>query len=1282
MKAFGRTSCSAILCLVWICADFSALGQTGTTGTITVLVQDPSGAIVPDATLELRDKGTNALRSGATQQSGAYTFPNLPFGVYELSVTAKGFQRELFDSVQVQTGRATEVRAMMKIGAAAETVQVNANESPLVETTSTTLATTIDTKQVVDLPIQGRNVFNLAFTAPGFATTPLAVVSQTTLSQGPQDNTIPTSGTYNNLPGAAIVGATLDGVPGISNRFKSAGFSYGAVVVQPRLENIAEMTVQTSQMDLSGGAGTSSLQISMVTRRGTNTFHGRLFEDFRNTALNANTWVNNANRLPRNIIKLNDFGGSIGGPILKNKLFFYGSLAASIAPLSRVSSTTVLSAPAQQGIFSYRTSSGATQTANVLQIAGAAGYPSQVLSNISGQFSKINSVLNLGTLTPTSDPNLLTLNHIVPARQTIKYPALRLDYNLRENVRFSLVYNQTKTECTSCNVPTWPGGINPYDKGAVNPNNRIVSFSNDWAIRTTLINQFHAGYTGQYSNFNPENRNIDLTQAFTQAWAYGTSLIQLGRLPVSSFYPLLSANDSILWQKGSHSFTMGGTWWREQDHYWNSPSGYPRYTFGINSQDPVASVFNSALSSAGTTPLANAQALYATLVGRISAVSTTRPLNFATKQYKPFGEYDLNEVQQSAGFFFQDRWRVRPNLTLNYGLRWEIIGDDHDVNGDYTSSRSVGDLWGPSTTGVSFQPGALGGIQDPQMVAAVHHYKTSWINPEPAVAIAWSPKADSGLLSKLLGHDKTVLRAGFSIRAYNEGQQNFWAFGSSSGAFFYQSLSLTPTTASGLGNFVPGSLTFGDPLPAYFATPATWQPQISQSATTFTTTTPWGFNPNIRSPYVEEWHIGIQRQFGNSSALEIRYVGNKALHSWLSYNLNEVNIYENGFLKEFQAAQNNLNINTANARGSTFANNGLAGQVPLPIMAAAFGATTGSNYTNGTYITYLQTGAAGAMANNIAGNQAFVCNMFGASFSPCAARGSTGPGAGYPINFWQVNPFATGRAVNYEDSSGKSNYNAMQVELRKRAAHGAQFNVNYTLAHSLGLMAQNAIQGQGSNIYYTNRNFRLNYSPSAFDIRHVLHISGTYDLPFGKGRPFANHSRALDLAIGGWTLGTITTFQTGTPFVLNGGYLTMNQNDPGVVFQNGLTRADLQSSVGVYHSGSPWSYFMDPKYVASNGQANWNYIAPENVAGQYGYHPTLYGPHWFASDLSLNKIYQIREHLRLNFQAECLNVFNHPTWGPVTMGTSSATVQGLTFAQTTGGPTGPRVIEFRLNLEF
>jgi hypothetical protein len=155
-------------------------------------------------------------------------------------------------------------------------------------------------------------------------------------------------------------------------------------------------------------------------------------------------------------------------------------------------------------------------------------------------------------------------------------------------------------------------------------------------------------------------------------------------------------------------------------------------------------------------------------------------------------------------------------------------------------------------------------------------------------------------------------------------------------------------------------------------------------------------------------------------------------------------------------------------------------------------------------------------------------------------------------------------------------------------------------------MAQNAIQSQatGAQLYYSNRNFRLNYAPSAFDIRHVLHVSGTYDLPFGQGKRFLKDNRILDKVIGGWAIGTVTTFQTGSPVVLNGGYLTLNEKDPGVVFQNGLTVGQVQSSTGVYKTGSPWAYFIDPKYISGSGQADYTAkcrrpirLPPVSVAG-------------------------------------------------------------------------------------
>ncbi len=1233
---------------------------------------------MPAASLQLKDIATNDIRKAETQSNGAYTFPDLTFGIYELTISKQGFESQVFTSVQVQTARATTVNATLKVGGTTQTVTVVDAVTPLVETDANVLATTLDTKQVVNLPVNGRSVFGFALLVPGWAS----------IGAGS------TTGTMNNMPGGAIGGADFDGSPAISNRFRSGGFQYGTSVVQPRIEDVAEMTISTAQLDLSG-TGVSAMRINMVTRRGTGDFHGRVFEDFRNTVLNANSWSNNARGLPRNILKLNDFGFSVGGPILKNKLFFFGTFAESIQPGSSNGTNfngppQVLSSAAQQGLFTYRDNSGALQTLNVLQLAGSAGFPSTVSPAIASQLQKINSVLNQGTLTPTSDPNLSTFNFLIPNRTTTYYPALRFDYNATDALRFNVSYAQTKTYSDHVNTPNFPGGIDPLDYASNLSNNKIAGFGADWTIRPTLINQFHAGYTYQYSLFDRENLGIDLPSITQTVFQYGSSLYAgaYPRQPISSLYPLFNFNDSVTWQHGKHSVIMGGGWFREQDHYWNGPGGYPQLTFGIAAQDPLGAVFTSALKNASTTVLTNAENLYAELTGRISSAAISgggRPLDPATKQYKPFGAYNLDEVMNSGHVFVQDKWHITPNLTLNYGLRWDFVGDDYDVNGGYSSPGSLADFWGPTPVGAIFQPGKLGGVANPVFTAKTHVYNASLVNPQPAVALAWAPQTN-GWLDKIFPKGKTVIRAGWSLRNYQEGAQNFWAFGSNSGLFFFQQGSLNADTSGAVGTFQPGSLFLGQPLPAYNLTPPAWSPTVSASALSFGNNPFFGMNPNIRQPYVEQWNFGIQREVAPGTALEVRYVGNLAMHMWMSYNLNEVNIFENGFLNEFVNAQNNLKINQANGKGNSFANNGLPGQSPLPIFTAAFGSQT-SNFTNGTFITNLQTGAAGSLAQSLARSVTFFCNMVGSSFSPCASRGFTAPGS-YPVNFWEVNPYTTGFSLNYLDAAGHSNYHAAQVELRQRYTHGMQFDLNYTLGKSLSLGPQNGYQanvasqtGTVAGLYLTDRNFRLNYGPSAFDIRHVFHASGTYDLPFGKGKRFLSNGRLEDSIFGGWTIGTILVMQSGTPTQMNGGYLTVNQNDAGVVF-NGITPKQFQDSVGVYKTGNPWVSMVNPNLIGTNGAVLPSMITAASTAGVWGYRPFIYGPHWFNDDLSVNKTIPIKERVRFVFQAQFLNVTNHPTFSLTNNSTSVFSPQILTFGQSTGGPTTARRIEFRANIEF
>jgi hypothetical protein len=1247
-------------------AVFSAWGQS-TGGSLSVTVVDPSGAAVPEASLDLQNLDTNDGRKAVTSGNGTYVFPDLGIGRYKLAIAKAGFATKSYESIQVQTARVTDVNATLTVGGTTETVTVTGGEAPVVDATSSQISDTIDTKQVVNLPLNGRNIMGFAFLVPGWA--------NTTLTNN--------NGTWNNMPGGAVVGADFDGTPGMSNRFRSGGFNYGTTAVLPRIEDVAEMTISTGQLDLSG-TGTSAMRIAIVTRHGTNQFHGRAYEDFRNTVLNANSWSNNARGLKRNILKLNDFGVSAGGPIIKNKLFFFGTYAESIQPGSASTSANVLSPGAQQGIFSYKDAAGNIQSANVMQIAAGAGYSSTVNPIMGGQLQKINGVLSQGILTPTSDPNVNNLNFQYSSRTTTYYPTIRADWVASQSVRLNASYAQTKTNSFHVNGPQFPGGIDPIDYVSNAGNNRIAGFGVDWTVRPTVINQFHAGYMYQLSQFDVEDLGLDLPNIFETQWSYGQTSLLGGaypRRPISSFYPLLSWNDNLSWQHGNHSLTFGAVWYREQDHYWNGPGGEPNYSFGISAQDPLGAVFGSALSNLTSANLANAQNLYAELTGRVSSVNIAvgHPLDTATKQYKQFGSYNLDEVQASTGFWAQDSWRVRPNLTINYGLRWDFVGDDHDINGGYSTLPTLGDIWGPTPVGKLFSPGTLGGVSSPAFVAQVHAYKPSYFNPSPAIAIAWNPQIDGGLLGKALGaKGSTVIRAGYSLRHYAEGAQNFWAFASNSGQFFFQNGNLTSNPTSALGNFAPGSLSVGNPLPAFFVSPATYSTTVP-AANLFPSSF-YGMNPNLKQPYLEQWNFGIQRAIGRSSALEVRYVGNLGLHQWLADNLNEVNIFENGFLPEFQHAQANLTINQANGKGASFANNGLPGQSALPIFAAAFGSAT-SNYTNGTFITNLQTGGAGSLAGSLAGNTTFLCNMVGTTaFPACGTKGSFAATGQYPINFWQVNPFASGRNVNYLDSAGMSNYHGLQVEFRQRLTHGAQFNVNYTWAHSLGISAQNGIQGQGNNIYYTLRNNRLNYGPGLFDIRHVVHASGTYDLPFGKGRRLLNYGGVVNGVFGGWTLGTILVIQSGSPAQLGNGYNTVNGNDAGINL-NGLTTAQLQAAVGVYRTGNPWVMTLNPSLIAPSGIAAPS-LAPASTAGVWGYRPYIYGPHWFNDDLSLNKTIPIRERLHATFQAEFLNVTNHPTFNLGTLSVRSTSFGQQTATANGSTPSLARRIELRANLEF
>src|SRR5215470_10559867 len=319
------------LCILIGLGTVSSWAQI-TQGSISISVTDPSGAILSDAQLVLQDLATNVTRTAATSSAGSYTFAGLATGTYRLTVTKPGFATQVFQSVTVSATRITELNVRLKVGATSEKVEVSAAEMPVLETESNAITDTIDIKQVEQLPLSGRDISALSQLVVGY-----------------------TDNTWNGLPYMAT-GNNVDGVVGTTQRMKFAGAA--RPLVQARVENMEEMTVQTDQLHVNTGYGISDMQVNFVTRRGSNRFHGRVYEDFRNAYLDANTWINDATLLKKAPFIRNEFGGSLGGAIIKDKLFFFGTFAMARQPSGATNSNTVMSAQAQTGLFKFTDANG------------------------------------------------------------------------------------------------------------------------------------------------------------------------------------------------------------------------------------------------------------------------------------------------------------------------------------------------------------------------------------------------------------------------------------------------------------------------------------------------------------------------------------------------------------------------------------------------------------------------------------------------------------------------------------------------------------------------------------------------------------------------------------------------------------------------------------------------------------------------------------------------------------------------------------------------------------
>jgi hypothetical protein len=1244
------------------------LAQAGTQGTIAVTVTDSSNAAVPGATLELTEISTNTVRHSKTEGRGTFNFVGLPIGNYSLAITREGFATTLLKSIVVEASQTTPIDVVMKVGQTSETVNVDSTATPLLDTTSNSIGSAIDLKSIENLPLQGRDLTSLARLTAGYA--------GSTGSGG--------DGIWNGQP-LTDQGVNIDGVVGNASRAKYNGSAQASA--SPRVENIAEMAVQTDQIDLDQGFGRSAMQISFVTRSGTNAFHGRAYIDAQNSGLNANSYANNAStpivRRPKEIY--NDLGASLGGPILHDKLFFFGSFSTRRVPGDASTNDTYLPASVQAGNYTYVGTNGQTYTTNLFNLARTVRAPTTVNAAVAKQLSLINSSLASGSTITTADPNIDQVTWNEPTPVVYYWPTARLDWNATSRLHTYLSANITQERAAGDFLPPFPGSSFSNQYGGYFTRSFTAGFGAEYQINPRVVNQFKAGYLYTASAYASDIPPL-YAQSPTVYWAIASSG-QTYVTPSSHFYPVLNVSDSISWQLGSHSLKFGGSWVREQDHYYNNPAGFPNISLGLAAGDPVLGAINSStLPYASSNMVSEAQNIYATLAGRISSVDGQFAYSPKSSQYvNGIGAYNLDELQNQAGLFIQDSWRVRPTLTFNYGLRWDFIGNNHDLTNAYHSITEA-NLYGPSSR--LFAPGVLGGPANPTIDTIPNSYSPYYVTPQPQVGFAWNPSGDT-LLGKLLGHGDSVIRGGYSLKRFTMPQQYYWNNTSSYGSFFFQQFYLNANTSGQTGTFAPGSVSLGGALPAYGLAPANYVASEAQSDFTFLNSVPFaGFDKHIAQPYTQSWNLGVERKLGRR-AIEIRYDGNRTLHQWVPIDTNEVNVFENGFLQQFKNAQANL----ATSGGKTF-----KGSLPTPVFDAAFaGESLGqygnlADYDNGQFTTALQNGQVGSVASTlsgISGTTSYFCNLVGASFAPCVNNaGFAGGGAGYPINYFQSNPYAAGTSTSLMEAYGYSNYNSLQADFRQQGWKGWTYDLNYTLGKNLGVASAHDYTGSASNLL-TIRNFAQGYGPLPYDIRHTVHFTSTYDLPFGKGEKFLASNSLVSRLLGNFTVGSIMTIASGAPVRLFGGNATFNDYADGGITLSGVTAKQLQQAVQVRRvPGTAYATLLNPKYLGSSdgtGGANTNYINPNTMPGTFGRNLYLYGPKAFYQDMSVAKAFPLHDTFQLRIQGEFLNAWNHPVFGSVPTTTNGNTfassVQSSNFA--TGVVTNtPRVIELRANIEF
>ena len=1271
-KAALTLVASLILLFPIVAAAQVTASTSGVTGTVT----DPQGAAIAGVTVTLTNTGTGQQLTTTTGENGSYRFSQVQPGQnYKLSFSSQGFQTLELTNVALAVGTLETHSAQLTAGQVTETVTVTEQAGATLNTTDASIGNVLDQRRLVDLPVQIRS-------------SPASLMG---LQPGVVGNNVGTGAT--NRVGS-VTGSRADQgnitVDGIDANDQATGQAFATSGNAP-IDAIQEFRTVSTNPGASEGRSSGG-QIQLITKSGTNEFHGSLREFNRTAFTAANSFFNNRSGVARPQLTRNQFGGSIGGPVYlpsfgeggdhvwsgKDKLFFFFDYEGRRDAQGVTYTRTVPLQSFREGRIGYlNNTAGCPTNARASTHPQCISYltPDQVRALDPAGIGVNQALLNFINQRYPAPNDLSAGNGVNTGGFRFNAPSRRADNNYtvrfdgtptnaqRFFVRASKVSN-AQTDTVNTSAALFPG--DPAAQLIVT-GDYAVATGHNWVITPNLVNQATVGVTRSVLDF-PR----DFQPTFPQSYAFGViTSPYLGFSAQSREVPVWTYRDDLSWRRGSHSLQLGGSLKTiNQMTGLVSDFNFPTVGLGGNLTALNAGLRPANIGS-GTTRTGNFDAALALALGVIPG-NATRFNYDASGNVLPLGtgrNRDWRYVEWE--FYAQDNWKVRNDLTLTAGVRYHIYPAPYETSG----AQSIQNLGFDELFNIrqaNAAAGIAGNSSEPFLVYnlggkandARPFYDTDWNNFGPRLSFAYNPSFEGGLLGALFGDRKMVLRGGGTVTYDRPG--GGITFLQDQSTYIFDTVVTTnlavPTIGQAVRDFPRFTSINTVPINNVAPTPTRpFTPNVNAAGRGIGTTNQlnnYAVDPDFRIPYSFQYSLGIQRELPGNFLLDVSYVGRQGRKLFTLADASQILDFRDPASGQFMlAAFNNLQTQLEGGGAIT------------PIAWFENQVNAANLISRGTTCAQLGTATGlGANCTEIAANLFHDLIVQGGSadlVQQLYANRLLNPNVGLSSQFG-TNGFVTNK--------GSSSYNGMLVSLRRRFSQGLQFDANYTWSHSIDNQSTVANTVTSGGLVCDVTNLRVCRGNSDFDIRHLFNANGIWELPVGRGKWLGGDMPGwANTFLGGWQVSGIFTARSGLPYDLASGVWSRTfiynagNGVPAVI------TGDLNAFRPSIHDapGGIVQFYADPEAAAAAT------TFPRH--GQAGQRNVLTGNPFWNLDTAVLKNFRLpwSETQKLQLRWEAYNAFNKHHYAlPNNFPTSTA------FGQVTGSASTARVMQFGIRWDF